>query len=178
MQLKNISYPMISRSCTVRLWLLLVKKYANARILQDKPHPTFFFALLFLERFVISLDLNIDHKHVKTVYKTSRRRRFIADRAVMAADSLLPLFHENSAGPMSALPSDNDDVLAELLGGAGVSSVVAGEIAVYLFCASPGRLASFPTGAWLCLLGATIPSSIPQLLSPHTSSSPCSQPAR
>lgn len=40
----------------------------------------------------------------------------------MATESLLPLFHENSAaGPMSDRPSNDDDVLAELLGGAGVS---------------------------------------------------------
>ena len=38
----------------------------------------------------------------------------------MATDSLLPLFHQRRAEPMVERPTEPDDVLAELLGGAGV----------------------------------------------------------
>ena len=51
----------------------------------------------------------------------------LADLASMAAESLLPLFHETSAAHMAADgrgPSEEDDLLAELLGGAGVSAVI------------------------------------------------------
>lgn len=40
----------------------------------------------------------------------------------MAAESLLPLFHENPAGGITDFSSEADDVLAELLGGTGVST--------------------------------------------------------
>lgn len=41
----------------------------------------------------------------------------------MAADSLLPLFHEQTAGRMADPPNDGEDFLAELLGGAAGVSV-------------------------------------------------------
>lgn len=42
----------------------------------------------------------------------------------MAAESLLPLFHDTSATHMAdgRGPSEEDDILAELLGGQGVSA--------------------------------------------------------
>lgn len=53
----------------------------------------------------------------------------------MAAESLLPLFYENPAGRMADLPNEEGDILADLLGGAGVSAtaIVSEAVAHCLF---------------------------------------------
>lgn len=115
--------------------------------------------------------LKIDTGHVKTVNKalpTCQIVQVYSRQVGMAAEGLLPLFHETPTGHMSDQPSDSDDVLAELLGSAGVSTAAVSKmVTLSLLCPlQDDLLASLlePGSAYLGQLSPPFPS--PSLSTP------------
>ena len=96
------------------------RAYSSAtKTTPDKPHPTFCTAIFSTNCAILRSKYRTKRgvKTSNTLHSRHSRRDQKARR--MAAESLLPLFHDSQTKPM--VDGEADDLLAELLGEAGVS---------------------------------------------------------